>query len=198
MRALVFRQFGGPEVMEYAEVVRPKLQSDQVLVETRAIGMNFADVYRRQGRYHLAGQPPYIAGYEGAGVITDTNGHSQFPEGARVGFADVPFANAEFVAVPIDRLIQLPDDISFECAASVLLQGLTAQYLVCDIARIQSDHVCVVHAAAGGVGQLLIQILKLHGASVIALTSSIPKSAIALETIDFVAHARSWCRCGLR
>jgi NADPH:quinone reductase len=181
MRALVFRRFGGPEVLEYAEVSPPVLLPDQVLVKTHAIGMNFADIYRRQGRYHLAGEPPYIAGYEASGVITDANGHTHLGAGTRVGFADVPFANADLVAVPVDRLIQLPDDITFECATSVLLQGLTAQYLVCDSAKVRPGEVCVVHAAAGGVGQLLVQILKLHGAVAIAVTSSRSKADIALE-----------------
>ena len=98
----------------------------------QAIGLNFADVYRRRGNYHLAGEPPWIAGYEGAGVVESIAGEGPFQVGDRVGFADSPFANAELVSVPFDKLIPLPDDISFETAAALLLQGLTAQYLTRD------------------------------------------------------------------
>ncbi|MCT4777031.1 MULTISPECIES: quinone oxidoreductase family protein [Exiguobacterium] len=173
MKALVFHQFGGPEVLSYADIATPTIQADEVLVRMKAVGLNFADVYRRKGNYHLVGEPPYVLGYEGAGIIeavgTDI---TSLQIGDRIAFADVPHANAEFVAVPSEKAIPLPDSISFETAASIMLQGLTAHYLVHDSYMIQPGDVAVVHAAAGGVGQLLTQMIQLRGGSVLGLTSS--------------------------
>jgi NADPH2:quinone reductase len=155
-------------------------------VHTRAIGLNFADVYRRQGRYHLAGVPPWIAGYEGAGEIValaaddSAQPASRFRVGQRVAFADSAFANAEQVAVPLDKLIALPDDIGFDTAAALLLQGLTAQFLLEDSHAVQAGETLLVHAAGGGVGQLLVQLARSKGASVIALASSDAKRHAAL------------------
>lgn len=167
MRALYFEQFGGPDVLKYGDVADPALDPGSALVRTKAIGLNFADIYRRRGNYHLAGAPPYILGYEAAGVIE--NGPNA---GKRVAFADSPFSNAELVAVAGEKLIPLPDDISFEIAAALLLQGLTAHYLVHDSHVVQPAERVLVHAAAGGVGLLLVQLLKERGASVIALAST--------------------------
>ncbi|TCZ80183.1 quinone oxidoreductase [Paenibacillus albiflavus] len=182
MKALVFDRFGGPEVLELREIPDPILLADSVIVRMKAIGLNFADVYRRKGNYHLAGQPPYILGYEGAGVIEhigpDVIG---LKVGDRVAFADVPFANAELVAVSTDRIIPLPSDISFDQAASLLLQGLTAHYLTNDSYHVQAGDEVLVHAAAGGVGQLLVQLCKAKGARVLGLTSSPGKREKALQ-----------------
>lgn len=171
MKALYFEQFGGPDVLRYGDVPDPQPAEDCSLVRTSAIGLNFADVYRRRGNYHLAGKPPYIAGYEAAGTLVST--------GQRVAFADSPFANAQFVAVPNDKLIPLPDDISEETAAALLLQGLTAQYLAYDSYHAGTNDVGVVHAAAGGVGLLLVQLLKHAGAQVIAFASTPEKCEAA-------------------
>jgi NADPH2:quinone reductase len=181
MKALTFAQFGGPDVLEYKEVPEPILKDGEVLVALKAIGLNYADVYRRQGNYHLTGNPPYINGYEGAGVIADANGVNDVYTGDRVAFADVPFANAELIAVSYEHLIPLPEAISFEVAASSLLQGLTAQYLTTDSYKIKSEETVLIHACAGGVGQLLIQICKAKDLQVIGLTSSDEKRGIALE-----------------
>ncbi|WNR42648.1 quinone oxidoreductase family protein [Paenibacillus roseipurpureus] len=182
MKALIFNQFGGPDVLHYAEIPDPVVGEEQLLVRMKAIGLNFADVYRRKGNYHLAGQPPYILGYEGAGVVESVPAHvTHIQVGDRVAFADVPFANAELVALPLDRAIPLPADISFEQAASVLLQGMTAHYLVNDSYPVKAGDDVLVHAAAGGVGQILIQLCKRKGANVIGLTSSQAKKQAALE-----------------
>lgn len=182
MKALVFEHFGGPEVLAYKDVNDPIIGSDEVLVRTKAIGLNFADIYRRKGNYHLTGQPPYILGYEGAGIVEEVgSGVSSVKIGDRIGFADVPFANAELVAVPIEKAIPLPESISFETAASILLQGLTAHYLVHDSYAIKSGDIAVIHAAAGGVGQLLIQMVHLLGGKTIGLTSSNNKAEMALK-----------------
>lgn len=182
MKALVFDRFGGPEVLGIREIPDPLPAPGVVIVRMKAIGLNFADVYRRKGNYHLAGQPPYILGYEGAGVVEQIGpGVTVLQVGDRVAFADVPFANAELVSVPQDRIIPLPSDISFELAASILLQGLTAHYLVNDSYRVQAGDEVLVHAAAGGVGQLLVQLCKAKGAYVLGLTSSAVKREKAMQ-----------------
>ncbi|OIK17268.1 alcohol dehydrogenase [Bacillus sp. MUM 116] len=182
MKALMFRKFGGPEVLEYGEVAAPVIGPDEILVRMQAIGLNYADIYRRKGNYHLAGEPPYILGYEGAGIVEEMGANVRgIRIGDRIAFADVPYANAELAAVPIEKAIILPETISFTEAASVLLQGLTAHYLTHDSYAVKKNDVVLVHAAAGGVGQLLVQIVKLLGGKVIGLTSSDEKAAAAKE-----------------
>jgi NADPH2:quinone reductase len=132
MKALTFSTFGNSDILEYTDIPTPILKEEEILVEMRAIGLNFADVYRRKGNYHLKGNPPFIAGYEGAGVVVDANNNPDFKIGDRIAFADAPFANTVFVAVPVSNAIPLPKNISFETAATILLQGLTAHYLATD------------------------------------------------------------------
>ncbi|GAB3380196.1 quinone oxidoreductase family protein [Lysobacter fragariae] len=188
MHALTFSRFGGPEVLEWTAVPDPVAAPGIAVVRTQAIGLNFADVYRRQGRYHLAGSPPWIAGYEGAGDIValhpddadGANDRRRFRVGQRVAFADSAFANAERVAVPLDKLIALPDDIGCDIAAALLLQGLTAQFLLEDSHAVRAGETLLVHAAGGGVGQLLVQLARARGAQVIALASSEDKRQAAL------------------
>lgn len=206
MRALVFEQFGGPEVLHYTEIPDPALDPGTVVVRMQAIGLNFADVYRRRGNYHLAGQPPYILGYEGAGIVERVADDVQgIRPGDRMAFADVPYANAELVQVPMDRAIPIPPDITFDQAASVLLQGMTAHYLVNDSYAVQPGDDMLVHAAAGGVGQLLIQLGTSKGARVLGLTSSSAKREIALQAgahevllyeMDWVEEAVRWSQGG--
>lgn len=182
MKALIFEQFGGPEVLQYAEIPDPNLALGHIIVRTKAIGLNFADVYRRRGNYHLAGKPPFILGYEGAGVVEQVSTDVEHIQvGDRIAFCDVPFANGELVAVPVDRAIPVPPDITFEQAAGILLQGMTAHYLINDSYSVQAGDDIVVHAAAGGVGQLLIQLAKSKGARVIGLTSSAAKQQASLQ-----------------
>jgi NADPH2:quinone reductase len=183
MHALTFSRFGGPDVLEWTALPDPQPAPGIAVVRTRAIGLNFADIYRRQGRYHLAGAPPWIAGYEASGEIAalhadDAGG--RFRIGQRVAFADSAFANAELIAVPLDHLIALPDDIDHDTGAALLLQGLTAQFLVEDSHRVQAGETVLVHAAGGGVGQLLVQLARAKGARVIALASSDGKRRAAL------------------
>lgn len=196
MKALVFERFGGPEVLDFRQVPDPVPVPGEALIRTRAIGLNFADVYRRKGNYHLQGAPPWIAGYEAAGEVVAVNGDLPMKPGDRVAFADSPFANAELVAVPFEKLIPLPDDISFNTAAALLLQGLTAQYLVRDSHAVKVGETVLVHAAAGGVGLLLVQMAKRLGARVIGLTSSEAKAQavrdagadeVLLSTADWIS-----------
>jgi NADPH:quinone reductase len=181
MKALTVTSFGSSDVLKYQEVKDPVLQGNDILVEMKAIGLNFADLMRRNGVYPMRGSAPYINGFEGAGIVKDNNGHPEFRIGDRVAFADVPFANADLVAVPFDNLVPLPNEISFETAASIMLQGLTAHFLTSDSHKIKKRETVLVHAAAGGVGQLLIQVCKILGAKVIGLTSSEGKKQIALS-----------------
>lgn len=201
MKALVFEKFGGPEVLHMGEVADPELTSGTVIVRTKSIGLNYADIYRRRGNYHLVGEPPYILGYEGAGIVeqvgTDVKG---IRIGDRVGFADVPHANAERVKAPADKVIPLPDGVSFEQAASLLLQGLTAYYLVNDSYSVMKDDDVLVHAAAGGVGQLLVQMCKLKGARVLGLTSNAVKreAAIAAGADHVLLYDADWVKEAIR
>lgn len=182
MKALVFNTFGGPEVLEYVDILNPVIGPDEILVRTKAIGLNFADIYRRKGNYHLAGEPPYILGYEGAGIVEEIGTSVQgIQVGDRIAFADVPYANAELVSVPFEKAIPVPEMISFYEAASVMLQGLTAHYLTRDSYAVKKNDMVLVHAAAGGVGQLLVQIVNLLGGKVIGLISSAEKAVVAKE-----------------
>jgi NADPH2:quinone reductase len=195
MKALCFDTFGSPEVLYYGDVAEPTIKDDEVLVKTKAIGLNFADVYRRKGNYHLVGQPPFIAGYEGAGEIIKLGKNVKHLNiGDRIGFADVPLANAELVAVPVSHALPLPQNISFETAAAILLQGLTAQYLTTDSYQIKPGDIVLVHAAAGGVGQLLVQLGKHFGATVIGLTSSEAKNqaVITAGADDVFLYDNNW------
>jgi NADPH:quinone reductase len=195
MNALSFGRFGGPEVLEYRTMPDPVLQNGEVLVRTKAIGLNFADIYRRRGDYHLQGTPPYIAGYEAAGLVEAVSRDDLgFSVGERVAFADAPFANAELVAVAANKLIPLPADIGFETAAALLLQGMTAQYLLHDSHRLQAGQTVLVHAAAGGVGLLLVQIAKHLGAKVLGLTSSQQKAEaiLAAGAAAVALYASDW------
>jgi NADPH2:quinone reductase len=202
LKALIFEQFGEPNVLRYTEIPEPKLEPGTIMVKMKAIGLNFADIYRRRGNYHLAGKPPYILGYEGAGVVEQVAKNvDKIKVGDRVAFADVPYANAEFVAVPVDQSIPLPSDITFDQAAAILLQGMTAHYLVNDSYLVQAGDDILVHAAAGGVGQLLTQLCKTKGARVVGLTSSNEKreaakragaDEILLYDTDWVNHVIRW------
>ncbi len=119
MKALYFEEFGDGDVLQYGKVPLPQVLKDEVLVKTAYIGLNFADIYRRRGGYHIEEHHPYINGYEGSGEIVEGK-----QKGRKVLFVDVPFANAEYVAVPKEKLIYLPDNIDLKLAASIGLQGL--------------------------------------------------------------------------
>ena len=180
MKALTFSQFGTPDVLEYIEVPPPQIKESEMLLKNVAIGLNYADIYRRKGNYHLKGQPPFIAGYEGAGMVVDSRS-TKFKIGDRIAYTDVPFANAEFVVVPDHYAIPLPEQVSCELAASVLLQGLTAHYLSHDSYEVKAGDTVLIHAAAGGVGQILTQICKAKGAIVIGLSRNSEKIGTILN-----------------
>lgn len=206
MKALCLDHLGGPEVLVLRDVPLPVLTPGTALVRMRSIGLNYADIYRRRGIFQLTGAPPFVLGYEGAGVIEallPSPGAAvahRFREGDRVAFADVARANAEVVLAPLDRLVPLPERTPFEAAAAVMLQGLTAQYLTRDSHPLRAGETALIHAAAGGVGLLLIQVCKLKGARALGLTSSAEKKlaaqqagadAVALSGSDWVAWSQA-------
>ncbi|HTU86652.1 MAG TPA: quinone oxidoreductase [Solirubrobacteraceae bacterium] len=172
MRAIWFERNGGPEVLELREVPAPTPGEGEVLVDVEAIGVNYRDVYEREGGGY-GSPPPAIIGVEGAGRIHDT--------GERVAWAHVAGSYAEQVAAPRDRLVPVPDDVPCEVAAAALLQGMTAHYLAADSYPVQPGDAVLVHAAAGGVGLLLTQIVKARGGRVIATTSTEKKAALARD-----------------
>ena len=170
MRAIVFERNGGPEVLELKEVPAPTPDAGEVLVDVEAIGVNYRDVYERQGGGY-GSAPPAITGIEGAGMIHDT--------GERVAWAHVVGGYAEQIAAPRDKLVPVPEGVSSELAAAALLQGMTAHYLAADSYPIQPGDWVLVHAAAGGVGLLLSQIANARGGRVIGTTSTEDKAKLA-------------------
>jgi NADPH2:quinone reductase len=182
MKAIGFSQLGHPDVLELISLPDPVPGSDEVVIETRFIGVNFADIYRRRGEYPSEGPSPYVLGHEGAGVIHAVGENvKDFSVGDRVGFAHVPRSNAGYVKAPAWKVIPLPEAISFEAAASVLLQGLTAHYLVNDSYKVKPSDTVLIHSASGGVGLLLTQLCKLVGAEVIGTVSTSDKIDVAKE-----------------
>ncbi len=172
MRAVVVARFGGPEVLELRDEPEPVPGPGDLLVEPEAIGVNYRDIYEREGRY--GGEAPLINGVEGAGKVVA--GPS---EGQRVAWLGAPGSYAERVRVSAHRAVPVPDGVSSETAAAVLLQGVTAQYLATSAFHIEPGDDVLIHAAAGGVGLLLTQIAKAQGARVIATTSGGEKAELA-------------------
>ncbi|MFC6181185.1 zinc-binding dehydrogenase [Lactiplantibacillus daowaiensis] len=182
MQALYFNHFGGPEVLKYGPVSAPQLTATTLFVKPTYIGLNFADIYRRRGTYHLEPHTPMIDGYEGLGeVVAVGTAVSDFTVGERVLFVDVPFANAELVAVPSDHAIRVPAQIDDQTAASIGLQGLTADFLAHDLAQNQPNDRVLIHGISGGVGQLLTQILIADGVQVYGVASTEAKRQLALS-----------------
>ena len=133
MKAATFTEPGEPKVLTYRDISDPVCGARDVVVRTRAIGLNFADIYRRRGQYGIVPPSPFVLGYEAAGVVNEIGAEvTRFRKGDRVVFANVPRANAELVLAPEDKLIKIPDPVSFEEAAGIALQGMTAHYLTRD------------------------------------------------------------------
>jgi NADPH:quinone reductase len=180
MRAIVVTRNGGPEVLEPRDEPDPQPASGQLLVDVEAIGVNFRDIYEREGVGSYAGDPPFVAGAEGSGTVAAVgDGASEFSIGDRVAWVAAPGSYAERVVVDEDKAVPVPDGVSMEVAAAALLQGMTAQYLATDTYPVQPRDPVLVHAAAGGVGLLLTQIVKLRDGRVIATTGSSEKAALA-------------------
>jgi NADPH:quinone reductase len=179
MKAIRIEQFGSHDVLRLCDVPHSKPSKGQILVRNEAIGVNFADVYNRTGLYPIA--LPSGIGSEGAGIVEEIGiDVSRFRRGDRVGYCLGPVgAYSELHAVEADRAVHIPGHVHFETVAASLLKGLTAHYLLRKTARIQSSDQIVVHAAAGGVGQILVRWAKHLGATVIATVGSEGKQATA-------------------
>jgi NADPH:quinone reductase len=180
MKAIQIKQTGGPEVMELVDLPAPQPKSNEVVVKIKAAGVNFIDVYNREGRYKA--QLPLILGQEGAGVVSALGSDvKQFAIGEPVAYTSVLGSYAEYAAVPAERLVKIPAGVSEREAAAVMLQGLTAQYLAYDTHPLKKGETALIHAAAGGVGLLLVQMAHNLGAHVIATVSTEEKATLARE-----------------
>ncbi|HEX6867673.1 MAG TPA: alcohol dehydrogenase catalytic domain-containing protein, partial [Candidatus Limnocylindrales bacterium] len=175
MRAIRVSELGGPEVLRLEEVPDPTPSQGQALIRLEAVGVNMIDARMRAGAH--PGPLPYTPGTEAAGVVVAVGpGVSDLEVGDRVGFAGVAGAYAELIAADATRLVRLPDGVSTEIAAAVLLQGMTAHYLVHSVCPLEAGDVVVVHAAAGGTGLLITQLAVRRGLRVIGTTSTREKA----------------------
>lgn len=180
MLAIQFSRTGGPEVLEVVEVEVPSPAAGQILVRHAAVGLNYIDTYHRSGLYPL--KLPSGIGLEAAGTVQAIgDGVTRFKVGDRVAYNGTMGAYAEAAVVPADRAVKVPDGVSLETAAAALLKGMTAEFLVRRCFHVKHGDAVLVHAAAGGVGQILVQWCKGLGATVIATVGSDAKAAIARE-----------------
>jgi len=180
MKAIQIKQTGGPEILEYVDLPIPEPKPNEAVVKIAAAGVNFIDVYQREGRYKLP--LPFIAGQEGAGVVTAVGAEVKSPKsGDRVAFCGVQGSYAEYAAVPADRLVPIPKGVNDREAAAAILQGMTAHYLVYDSFPLKHGQTALIHAAAGGVGLLLVQMAYNIGARVIGTVSTEEKARLARE-----------------
>jgi NADPH2:quinone reductase len=199
MRAIRVHEHGGPEVMKLETIADPTPGPGEALVRLEAIGVNFVDVYFRKGLYKTV--LPFTPGSEGAGLVVAVGeGVTEVRVGDRVASQNLLGAYAELALAPADRLVVMPDGLRAHDGAAAMLQGMTAHYLASSTHPLKAGDCCVVHAAAGGVGLLLCQIARRHGAFVIGTVSTEEKAAFARdaganETIlytkqDFVAEVK--------
>lgn len=178
MKAVVVRTAGGPEVLEYTEVAQPPVGKDDVLIDVAAAGVNFIDIYQREGIYDMP--LPYTPGLEGSGTISAVGPDvSDFAPGDRVAWAGGMGSYAEQVVRHPDTLVRVPDAVTDLQAAQLMLQGLTAHYLITSVFDIKPGHTALVHAAAGGVGLLLCQLISQRGGTVIGTVSTEAKEKVA-------------------
>jgi len=178
--AIVVERTGGPETLKWQQHDPGAPAEGQVQVATTAVGLNFIDVYHRTGLYP---RPlPFVAGLEGAGRVTAVGaGDSPWKQGDRVAWSSIPGSCAERVNAPARSVVAIPDGVSDEVAAAAMLQGMTAHYLTYSTRKTEKGDIALVHAAAGGVGLLLVQLLKAAGATVIGTCSTAEKEALARE-----------------
>jgi NADPH:quinone reductase len=191
VKSVRFHEFGPPGVLEVEEIDIPEPGAGEVLVRTRAIGVNYTDIVLRDGDFgpltapEYFGEPPalpHIPGFEGAGTVERVGeGVADFAPGDRVAFDLVPSAYAEYVVAPSEGLLPVPDGVAFDVASTLPLQGLTAYYLLRKTHETEPGQWVLVHAAAGGVGMIAVQLAKRAGAKVIATVSTDAKAAVARE-----------------
>jgi len=180
MKAIRVHAPGGPEALRYEDVAQPSPAAGQVLVKVEAAGVNYIDVYQRNGLYKVA--TPFTLGQEAAGVVSAVGAGVTDPKvGDRVVYASILGAYAEYAVVPADRVVVLPEGVTTRQAAAVMVQGVTAHYLACTTYPLKTGDTCLVHAAAGGVGLLLCQVASRRGARVIGTVSTREKAALARD-----------------
>lgn len=180
MRAIRVEATGGPEVMNATDIAEPEPQHGELLVAVAASGVNFIDTYQRSGIYQMA--LPFTPGSEGAGTVTAVGPDvTDFAVGDRVAWAMAPGSYAEQTVVPTANTVRVPDGIDDQSAAAAPLQGMTAHYLVASTYPVQSGDTALVHAAAGGMGLLLTQLIKSRGGRVIGTVSTDEKERLARE-----------------
>jgi NADPH2:quinone reductase len=180
MRGIQVKRHGGPEVLEYGELPDPIPGPGEALIRVRVAGVNFTDVYQRTGVY--PGTLPFTPGVEGVGVVEKVgSGVTDVKVGDRVGWVMIKGAYAELAVIPAERLVPIPASIDDRTAAAILLQGMTAHFLLRDCYRVTRGEWILVHAAAGGVGLLMTQIAHRIGARIIGTTSTDEKAALARE-----------------
>lgn len=178
MKAIRIHNHGGAEVLAYEDVPVPEPGAGEARVKIEASGVNFIDIYHRIGLYPM--NRPCILGSEGAGIVDALGeGVSEVKPGDRVAYAMIPGSYAEYAVVPAVKLVPVPDDIDAKSAAGIMLQGMTAHYLTHSTYPLQKGDTALVHAAAGGVGLLLVQVAKLLGAKVIGTVSTQAKADLA-------------------
>jgi NADPH:quinone reductase len=180
MKAIRVSQTGGPEVMELVEVPTPQPKPNEAVVKVTVAGVNSIDAQFRDGR--LRTPLPFIPGQEGAGVVASVGPQAKFLKaGDRVAWSGTLGSYAEYVSAPEDHLVPIPASISDEQAVAAMMHGLTAHYLVNDAHKLKAGETALIHAAAGGVGLLLVQLAHAIGARVIGTVSSDEKAALARE-----------------
>lgn len=178
MKAIQITQTGGPEVLTLTDLPRPTPKANEALIEIKASGINFIDVYLREGRY--PSPLPFIAGQEAAGMVAEVGDEvTNLKPGDRVAYCGIPGSYAEYACVPADRLVKVSAELDFDTAAAAMLQGMTAHYLCRSTYPIKSGETALIHAAAGGVGQLLVQMCKRLGARVIGTAGNEDKANLA-------------------
>jgi NADPH2:quinone reductase len=180
MKAVVADPLGGPEALKYIDQPTPQPGPGEVSVKLEAIGVNFIDVYFRNGTYK-APETPVKLGNEGAGVIVAVGEGVSLPIGQRVAYAMARGSYAEYAVVPKQVVVELPQSVTFEDAAAVMLQGMTAHYLTHSTFPLKPGQTCLVHAAAGGAGLLIVQLAKIAGATVIGTVSTQEKAQLVRQ-----------------
>jgi NADPH:quinone reductase len=186
MKAIRIEQYGGPEVLQRVEIDIPSPGPDDVLIRVGCAGINFMDVHTRQGKYKTSRtypvRLPCTLGMEGAGEVVEAGANvTTLKRGDRVAWCISWGSYAEYAVVPASRVARIPAAIPFDLAAAAIFQGSTAHYLLEDVAHLGAGSTCLVHAASGGIGQLLVQLAKRRGVTVCATTSSEAKAAVARE-----------------
>lgn len=180
MKAIQVSQVGGPEVLALVDVTTPELKPNEALVQIKVAGVNFIDVYFREGRYPAP--LPFINGQEAAGVIVEVGTDvTTFKPGERVAYVGRLGSYAELASVPAAQLVKIPDELDFDQAAAAMLQGMTAHYLSRGSYPVKQGETVLIHAAAGGVGLLLVQLAKHFGARVIATAGTDAKAQLARD-----------------